>query len=113
VEDLQLLALRNEHFIEACRQGSWSMLREILSPGFTYLDGSTGEVWPMDRYIADLEASPAPDLAIDQVAIQVIGSTAIVSARTSPGNNRYVDIYQRENGNWLCIHATVWPLLTR
>lgn len=113
MDDLTALAEQNERFIEVCRHGSWAMLRLVLSPSFSYLDGSTGEVWEMDRYIKNLEENPAPTLVIDQVAIHVDGDTAIVSARSSRGAgraNRYVDTYARRGDEWLCVHACVWPL---
>jgi len=113
VDDVEALGDRNLRFIEACRQGSWEMLQPILSPSFAYLDGATGEVWEMDRYIKDLRENPAPTLVIDQLAIHVDGDTAVASARTQsrPGqSNRYIDMYERRGGEWLCVHACVWPL---
>lgn len=62
MDDRAILARQNETFIEACRRGSWSMLKAILSDSFSYLDGSTGEVWDMGRYISELEGNPAPAL---------------------------------------------------
>ena len=113
VDDIVRLRLLNDRFIEACRKGSWAMLQPVLSPEFRYLDGVTGEVWDMADYIAYLEANPAPSLTIDQVTISVASSTAVVSARTnheSGPSNRYVDTYQRDGDEWLCVHACVWPL---
>lgn len=112
--DIEILTARNEQFIEACRQGSWTMLSPVMSPGFSYTDGATGEVWDHDRYVKDLEENPLPELTIDQVVVHVDGDTAIVSARTKARaggrHNRYVDTYTRRDGEWLCVHATVWPL---
>jgi Domain of unknown function (DUF4440) len=114
VNDLRKLTELNAQFIEACRQGSWQMLEPLLALGFSYLDGATGEVWTMDRYVHDLEANPAPTLAIDQVRVHVAGDVGVVSARsvTSRGRyGRYVDTYQRRYDDWLCVHACVWPLV--
>jgi hypothetical protein len=90
------------------------MLKPILSDSFVYLDGITGEVWELDRYIEDLESNPAPDLTIDQVVIQVHDQSASVSARSlRPGrSNWYIDTYERHAGGWHCIHACVWRLPT-
>jgi hypothetical protein len=113
VDDVKELTELNLHFIESCRQGSWEMLRPILSPSFSYLDGRTGEVWDRQRYIEDLEGGPAPSLDIDQVAIHVDGDTAVVSARSfsRPGRySRYLDTYERREEGWRCVHACVWPL---
>ncbi|MGH9063670.1 MAG: nuclear transport factor 2 family protein [Acidimicrobiales bacterium] len=113
IDDINVLAEINERFIEACRQGSWALLEPLLSPSFSYVDGATGEVWGQERYIADLESHPAPELGIDEVTIHVAGDVATVSARSSraPGrNNRYLDTYARVDGQWLCVHACVWPL---
>lgn len=115
VNDVEVLTAHNEHFIEACRQGSWEYLRQILGTDFRYLDGRTGEVWEQSRYIDDLRQNPVPTLQIDEVAVHVAGDTATVSARTynahRPGrSNRYLDTYERRGDAWLCVHACVWPL---
>jgi Domain of unknown function (DUF4440) len=113
MDDTETLTQLNEQFIEAFRRGSWELLEPILSPGFSYLDGASGEVWPHERYVKNLRDNPSAALSIDQLAIHVDGDTAIVSARTSrqPGKyGRYVDTYERRGGEWLCVHACVWPL---
>jgi hypothetical protein len=115
VDDVEILTERNEHFVEACRRGSWEMLEPILSPSFSYLDGASGEVWEISRYIEAVRANAASSLRIDQVAIHVAGDTAVVSARAlkSPiTSNRYLDTYERRDGEWLCVHSSVWPLDT-
>lgn len=115
MDDTKVLTELNTRFIDAFRQGSWELLEPILSPSFSYLDGATGEIWTHERYVDNLRTSPAPALALDQVVVHVGGNTAVVSARTSrqPGRySRYVDTYERRDGEWVCIHACVWPLLT-
>ena len=116
MDDNKILTELNERFVNAFRKGSWELLQPILSPGFSYLDGATGQLWPMDRYIADLTANPQPTIHIDQVRVHVHGDTAVVSARSStrPGQfNCYVDTYARCGDRWLCVHASVWPLHPR
>lgn len=113
--DVDALLERNEHFIQACRRGSWELLSEILGPEFRYLDGCSGQVWTPERYVTDLEQNPDPSLMIDEVAVHVAGDTAGVSARTRSAArpdraNRYLDTYERRGGRWLCVHACVWPL---
>lgn len=111
--DIDELTDLNRRFISAFREGSWDLLRPILAPEFSYLDGATGEVWPMQRYIDDLDGHPRPTIDIDQVRIHVAGNVAVVSARSAPmaGRfNRYVDTYERRDHGWLCVHACVWPL---
>jgi Domain of unknown function (DUF4440) len=113
VNDAEVLTKLNLQFIEAFRQGSWELLEPILSPGFSYLDGATGEVWTHERYVENLRNHAAPALAIDQVVVHVDGDTAVVSARSSrqPGTySRYADTYERRGDEWLCVHASVWPL---
>src|ERR1039457_4618807 len=114
MDDVSQLLELNEQFIDACRKGSWDMLRPILSPSFGYIDGTTGEVWERQQYIDDIEGQPAPGLGIDQVAVHVDGDTAGVSARglgrpagRSPGSG---DTYEGRAGGWRCVHAGVWPL---
>ena len=111
-DDVETLTDLNERFIAACRQGSWEELRNVLSDGFKYVDGTTGEAWDEARYISDLRANPVPALSIDQVVVHVAGDTAGVSARTSNGtgkHNRYLDVYAREAHGWKCVQACVWP----
>jgi hypothetical protein len=112
-DDVKVLTELNEQFIEAFRQGSWELLEPILSPGFQYLNGKTGEVTELDEYRANLRANPVPALSIDQVVVHVDGDGAVVSARTSrvPGTfSRYVDSYVRRGDRWVCVQACVWPL---
>jgi Domain of unknown function (DUF4440) len=111
--DKAILTELNEQFIEAFRRGSWELLEPILSPGFSYLDGATGEVWTHERYVTNLRQHPSEALSFDQLSIHVDGDTAVVSARTTrrPGvYSRYVDTYARRGDAWQCVHACVWPL---
>lgn len=113
MDDTEALTELNDQFIEAFRQGSWELLQPILSPAFSYLDGATGEVWEHERYVENLRSHPSAALAIDQLVVHVDGNTAVVSARTTrqPGKfGRYVDTYERRDGEWRCVHACVWPL---
>lgn len=113
MDDVAALSELNRQFVDAFRQGSWKILQPVLSPSFRYLDGATGELWALPRYIDDLRSHPVPTIEIDQVVVHVEGDVAIASARSStrPGQfNRYVDAYRRRNGSWLCYSACVWPL---
>jgi hypothetical protein len=114
MDDTAELERLNKQFIEAFRQGSWALLEPILSPRFQYLDGASGEPWPMEKYIHNLDGHASPELSIDELVIHIDGDTAVVSARTSrrPANrqNRYVDTYERRAGTWRCVHACVWPV---
>ena len=112
MDDIERLTELNLRFVDAFRQGKWEILQPILAPEFSYTDGATGEVWEMDRYIDDVR-NPLPTIDIDQVVVHVAGDVAVVSARsfTRPERyNRYVDTYARLDGDWLCVHACVWPL---
>jgi hypothetical protein len=113
MDDTKRLIDLNSVFIDAFRRGSWALLQPILAPDFSYLDGATGEVWPMERYIADLDGRPTPTLDIDELSVHIAGDAAVVSARSlsAPGRyRRYVDTYLRRDGRWKCVHACVWPL---
>jgi hypothetical protein len=114
MDDVSELVELNTRFIDAFRRGCWELLKPILAPDFSYLDGASGEVWPIGRYIEDIDGNPLPLLDVDEVRVHVAGDVAVVSARssTSPGRfNRYVDTYARRDGRWMCVHASVWPLL--
>jgi hypothetical protein len=112
--DIEALEALNTQFIDAFRQGSWELLEPVLAPGFSYLDGATGEVWPHEHYVDALRGNPAPGLVLDQVVVRVAGDTALVSGRTfrPPGTyRRYLDTYARLPEGWRCVHACVWPLI--
>lgn len=116
MDDVEVLTELNRQFVEACRIGEYESVQSIFSPSFTYLDGATGEVWDADRFIKDLCENPAPSVRIDQLVIHVDGNTAAVSARSlrlPNSSNRYLDTYERRDGEWLCVHSCVWPLETR
>ncbi|MDQ2835973.1 MAG: nuclear transport factor 2 family protein [Actinomycetota bacterium] len=115
MNDTEVLTDLNRRFIDAFRKGSWELLEPILSPGFSYLDGRTGDVREVGPYADNLRGHPSPTLEIDEVVVHVDGDAAIVSARTSdaaqPGkHSRYLDTYQRRGEGWICVHACVWPL---
>lgn len=113
MDDTEQLTQLNAQFIDAFRQGRWDILQPILTPGFGYRDGDSGDLWDLDRYIRELTSSPQPTIGIDQVTITVDGDVATVSARSStqPGSfNRYLDAYQRRDNRWRCFHACVWRL---
>jgi len=113
LNDRRVLRALNEQFIEAFRQGSWELLAPILTPSFSYLDGTTGEVWTLSRYIESLRSHPVANLTLDQVMIHVDGETAVVAGRTSRpagGCRRYLDTYTHTPDGWRCVHACVWPL---
>jgi hypothetical protein len=116
VDDVEILTELNQQFVEACRVGSCEGLESLFSPSFVYLDGATGEVWDVERFIKDLCENPAPTVRIDQLVIHVDGNTAAVSARSlrlPSSSNRYLDTYERRGEEWRCVHSCVWPLETR
>lgn len=113
MDDTKVLTELNLQFIDAWRKGSWELLQPILSPTFVYLDGATGEVVDLEKYEASLRSGAVPSIGIDQVAIHVDGNTAVVSSRTfrdGGKHRRYVDTYEKRDGNWVCVHACVWPI---
>ena len=113
MDDVAALEELNAQFIEAFRQGSWELLEPLLAPGFSYLDGASGEVWAHDRYVEALRSNRAPGLLLDQVVIRVAGDIAIASGRTfrpPKTYRRYLDTYARLPEGWRCVHACVWPL---
>ena len=116
MDDVAILTELNQQFVEACRRGSCEQLRSMFSPSFTYLNGATGEVWGTTRFLQDVVENPSPSVRIDQLVIHIDGNTAAVSARSlrlPNSSNRYLDTYERRNGEWRCVHSCAWPLETR
>lgn len=71
MDDIKDLINLNLLFVDAFRRGSWELLKPILAPDLAYLDRATSEVWPMKRYIAELDGRPLPTIEIDQVRVHV------------------------------------------
>lgn len=116
MDDVAVLTELNRQFVDARRRGAPEDLQYICSPSFSFLDGATGEVWKTDRFIQDVVENPSPLVRIDQLVIHVDGNTAAVSARTlrlPNSSNRYLDTYERREGEWRCVHSCAWPLETR
>lgn len=89
MDDVKKLIDLNLRFIDAFRMGSWLVLRPILAHDFAYLDGATGDVRTLERYVADLEGRPLATIEIDQVRVHVAGDVAVVSARSSTRPGRF------------------------
>ncbi len=115
MDHVKALTELNLQFIDAWRKGAWELLDPILSPGFSYLDGVTGEVTDRAEYREAVLAGATPTIGIDQVAVHVDGEVAVVSARSFRGPDpqafkRYADTYHLRDGAWTCVHACLWPV---
>jgi ketosteroid isomerase-like protein len=112
--DLDLLRALNDDYIHSVQYSDVRRFDEILAEDFycTFSDASF-----VDR-AAFLEHSAHPaeytNLQVHDVFIRVMGDFALIHARTtftkadgSEGGSRYIDIWTRQDGSWLCVSAQI------
>lgn len=101
----------------------------ILHPGFAYMS-SDGRRVDRAAYLRSWATGFDPEVIVywdmRDEDIRIVGDTAIIRAtnkyteradgREETGMASYTDVYIRENGKWLCIHAQIsnvapanWP----
>lgn len=110
--DLAQLVRLNQDYIDAVRTSNVRRFDEILGADFlcTLPDGTL-----VDR-AAFLERAARPTTAagleVHDVAVRLLGDTAIVHAATTfthpdgrPGRGRYTDIWTRRDGQWVAVAA--------
>src|SRR5581483_6995479 len=100
----------NENYIRSVAQFDVGWFDRNLSEDFlnTNPDGTL-----VDRrgFLAQIAKGAAiSGLRCEDVRIRTFGDTAIIHARTvygQPGAGRYTDIWNRQDGRWLCVAAHV------
>lgn len=116
-EDLAILAQLNRDYLHADQTNDVERFRELLAEDFIMqLEGVT---YQYDEYL-EFIAEPRlfRDLSARDVRIRILGDVALIHARSTlttlndgvAKEALYTDIYQKREGNWVCVAACVGPL---
>ncbi|MFZ6013155.1 MAG: nuclear transport factor 2 family protein [Bacteroidota bacterium] len=121
-DDAEALRKLNNDFITNFLNNDTVSHNKIIHPNFLLIT-SSGGVMDRKAYMKDWAHGYDPqkmaEFGYDEVIVRIVGSTATVNARTKYKiskdgpwvmNNRYTDVYVKENGRWWCISAQLTPI---
>lgn len=112
--DLSILEKLNHNYVKSVQDKDAAWFEANLSGDFmnTTSDGSLADRKSFLAQIA--KGTGVSKIAEEDVLIRIVGDTAIIHAATAfttdsgtNGRGRYTDIWQKQNGRWLCIAAHV------
>lgn len=110
--DIQTLLALNREYIRAVQSSDVDWFKQTLTEDFrcSLPDGSIlGKEAFLSRAARPLDIS---DLQVHDVEVRIVGTAAIVHARTTfvtadglTGSGRYTDVWSRESGPWRAVAA--------
>jgi ketosteroid isomerase-like protein len=112
--DLIILEKLNHNYVKSVQNKDVAWFEANLSADFmnTASDGSLADRPAFLGQIA--KGTGVSKIAEEDVLIRIHGDTAVIHAATAfttdsgaSGRGRYTDIWQKQNGRWLCIAAHV------
>ena len=117
-DDLQALSCLNETYIDCVVTADAERFAAILADDFV-CSNPDGTLIDRDEFLRRTRsATPLQSMAIDDVRIRVLGSVAIIHARTTyvlgngqQGAGRYTDVWALRGGAWLAVSAHVTRLI--
>src|SRR3982751_5440099 len=116
-DDVQALTRLNATDIDCVVTADADRFATILAKDFV-CSNPDGTLVDRDEFLRRTRsATPLQSMAIDEVLIRVIGSAAIIHARTSyvlgdgrQGAGRYTDVWALRGGTWVAVAAHVTRL---
>ena len=112
--DQEILSRLNSEYVRSVQDQDVAWFDANLSLDFmnTASDGSLAD---RNAFLAQIaKGTGVSKIAEEDVLIRILGDTAIIHAATAfttdagaSGRGRYTDIWQKQNGRWLCIAAHV------
>jgi hypothetical protein len=112
--DQETLARLNSEYVRSVQDKDVAWFDANLSPDFmnTASDGSLADRKTFLAQIA--KGTGVSKIAEEDVLIRIINDTAVIHAATAfttdtgaNGRGRYTDIWQKQNGRWVCVAAHV------
>ena len=116
-DDVQALARLNATYIDCVVTADAERFATILADDFV-CSNPDGTLVDRDQFLQRTRsATPLQSMALEDVRIRVLGSVAIIHARTiyvlgdgRPGAGRYTDVWALRGGAWLAVAAHVTRL---
>jgi len=117
-DDLEALSRLNATYIDCVVTADADRFAAILADDFV-CSNPDGTLVDRDEFLRRTRAAvPLQSMAIDDVLIRVMGSVAIIHARTTyvladgkQGAGRYTDVWALRGGAWLAVAAHVTRLI--
>ena len=117
-DDRQALSRLNATYIDCVVTADADRFATILADDFV-CSNPDGTLVDRDEFLRRTRsATPLQSMATDDVRIRVLGSVAIIHARTSyvlgngqQGAGRYTDVWALRGGAWLAVAAHVTRLI--
>lgn len=113
-EDRKALEKLNHEYVRSVQDKDVAWFGANLSADFmnTASDGSLAD---RSGFLAQIaKGTGVSKISEENVVIRILGDTAVIHAETAfttdagaGGRGRYTDIWQKQNGRWLCIAAHV------
>lgn len=113
-DDLATLEKLNHEYVTSVQDKDVAWFEAHLSADFmnTASDGSLADRAAFLAQIA--KGTGVSRIAEENVLIRILGDTAVIHAATAfttdagaSGHGRYTDIWQKQNGRWVCVAAHV------
>ena len=113
-DDRVTLEKLNHEYVRSVQDKDVAWFDENLSADFmnTASDGTLADRKTFLGQIAN--GTGVAKIAKEEVLIRIIGDTAIIQSATAfttdggaNGRGRYTDIWQKQNGRWVCVAAHV------
>jgi ketosteroid isomerase-like protein len=112
--DKETLEMLNQEYVRSVQDHDAAWFDANLSADFMNT-ASDGSIAGRETFLSQIaKGTGVSKIAEEDVLIRILGDTAIIHAATSfttdsgaSGRGRYTDIWQKQNGRWLCIAAHV------
>jgi ketosteroid isomerase-like protein len=112
--DRTILEKLNHEYVKSVQDKDVAWFDANLSGDFMNT-ASDGAIADRSTFLAQIaKGTGVSKIAEEDVLIRILGDTAIIHAATTfttdsgaSGRGRYTDIWQKQNGRWLCIAAHV------
>ncbi len=112
--DRRAVAELNERYLKSVLKGDRDGFEEILASDFTCANPD-GSVVNRAEFLNQVQASlPLTDLNVQDVEVRVMGTTAIVHAKTTfayedgrTGVGHYTDVWSKRDGRWQAVSAHI------
>lgn len=113
-KDRTILEKLNHNYVKSVQDKDVAWFDANLSGDFMNT-ASDGAIADRKTFLAQIaKGTGVSKIAEEDVLIRVLGDTAIIHAATmfttdsgASGRGRYTDIWQKQNGRWVCVAAHV------